>query len=137
MKDAEVDQLADDLDVESKTVREMESRLSGADVSFDATFEQDDDDSAFLAPSEQLGDSRFDPALIVSNNEQTDLREQQLAVALDELDDRSKDIVMRRWLGDDKPTLHDLADEYGVSAERIRQIEKRAMEKMRVHIEAV
>jgi len=136
MRDAEVDKLADDLNVETDTVREMESRLSGTDVSFDATFEQDDDDSAYLAPSEHLGDTRFDPARVVSQSEQTDLRERQLAEALEELDDRSKDIVLRRWLGDDKPTLHELADEYGVSAERIRQIEKRAMEKMKVLIEA-
>lgn len=135
MKDAEVGQLAKDLNVETDTVREMESRLSGTDVSFDATFEQDDDDTAYLAPSEHLADSRFDPALVVSRSEQTDLREKQLALALEELDDRSKDIVLRRWLGDEKPTLHELADEYGVSAERIRQIEKRAMEKMRSFIE--
>ncbi|MGI9317896.1 MAG: RNA polymerase sigma factor RpoH [bacterium] len=135
MKDSEVGQLAKDLNVETDTVREMESRLSGSDVSFDATFEQDDDDTAFLAPSEHLGDSRFDPAFVVSRSEQTDLRKKQLALALEKLDDRSKDIVLRRWLGDEKPTLHDLADEYGVSAERIRQIEKRAMEKMRSLIE--
>ena len=136
MNDSEVDQLASDLNVETDTVREMESRLSGTDVSFDATLEQDDDDTGFQAPSEHMGDSRFDPARVVSQSQQTDLREKQLASALKELDDRSKDIVLRRWLSDDKPTLHDLADEYGVSAERIRQIEKRAMEKMRGTIEA-
>jgi RNA polymerase sigma-32 factor len=73
---------------------------------------------------------------VVSDAELTGLRERQLSTALEDLDDRSKDIVRRRWLGDAKPTLHELADEYGVSAERIRQIEKRAMEKMRVSIEA-
>lgn len=135
MNDQEVDNLAEKLNVETGTVREMESRLSGTDVSFDATFEQDDDDVGYLAPSEHLGDSRFDPALVVSKSEQKSLREEQLSVALKELDDRSKDIVMRRWLGDEKPTLHELADEYGVSAERIRQIEKRAMEKMKALIE--
>jgi len=135
MNDQEVDNLAEKLNVETGTVREMESRLSGTDVSFDATFEQDDDDVGYLAPSEHLGDSRFDPALVVSKSEQKSLREEQLSVALKELDDRSKDIVMRRWLGDEKPTLHELADEYGVSAERIRQIEKRAMEKMKAMIE--
>jgi RNA polymerase sigma-32 factor len=135
MKDAEVDNLAANLNVEAGTVREMESRLSGADVSFDATFDQDDDDTSYQAPSEHLGDSRFDPARVVSNSEQVGLRKEQLTVALEQLDERSKDIVLRRWLSDDKPTLHDLADEYGVSAERIRQIEKRAMEKMRSVIE--
>ena len=136
MKDNEVQKLAQDLNVEEDTVREMESRLSGGDVSFDATLEQDDDDLSYQAPSEHLGDTRFDPAKVVSDSEQTDLRRQQLSDALEELDDRSKDIVLRRWLGEEKPTLHELAEEYGVSAERIRQIEKRAMEKMRVHIEA-
>jgi len=136
MKDAEVDKLASALNVEKDTVREMESRLSGTDLSFDSTLDQDDDDTSYLAPSEHMGDSRFDPALVVSRSEQSALREKQLSTALEELDDRSKDIVLRRWLSDDKPTLHDLADEYGVSAERIRQIEKRAMEKMRGYIEA-
>mgnify|MGYP001827367848 FL=1 len=136
MKDSEVEQLAEDLNVEVGTVREMESRLSGGDVSFDATLEQDDDDLSYQAPSEHLGDTRFDPARVVSDSQASDLREQQLSLALENLDERSKDIVRRRWLGDAKPTLHELADEYGVSAERIRQIEKRAMEKMRVSIEA-
>jgi RNA polymerase sigma-32 factor len=136
MKDSEVEQLAEDLNVEVGTVREMESRLSGGDVSFDATLEQDDDDLSYQAPSEHLGDTRYDPARVVSDSQVSDLREQQLSLALENLDERSKDIVRRRWLGDVKPTLHELADEYGVSAERIRQIEKRAMEKMRVSIEA-
>ncbi|WP_423910818.1 RNA polymerase sigma factor RpoH [Candidatus Spongiihabitans sp.] len=130
MNNEEVSQLAKDLDVETKTVREMESRLSSTDVAFDAMVDQDDDER-YLAPSQHLGDSRYDPEVVVSGNEQTSERSQQLASALTELDERSKDIVTRRWLSDDKPTLHKLADEYGVSAERIRQIEKRAMEKMK------
>ena len=136
MKDAEVDQLAEKLNVETGTVREMESRLSGTDMAFDTTHEQDDDDTGFQAPSEHMGDSSLDPAIVVSKSEQTNLRQSQLSEALEDLDERSKDIVLRRWLQDKKPTLHELADEYGVSAERIRQIEKRAMEKMRVVIEA-
>jgi len=84
-----------------------------------------------LAPSQHLGDSRFDPEIVVGNNERETERHEQLTLALAELDDRSKDIVIRRWLSDNKPTLHELAEEYGVSAERIRQIEKRAMEKMK------
>lgn len=130
MNDQEVDQLAKNLDVNTGTVREMESRLSSNDVAFDALVDGDDDES-YLAPSQHLGDSRYDPEIVVSNNEQTIERNEQLVAALTELDDRSKDIVTRRWLGENKPTLHDLADEYGVSAERIRQIEKRAMEKMK------
>ena len=130
MNDEEVAQLASDLDVDAGTVWEMESRLSSTDVAFDALVDQDDDES-YLAPAQHLGDSRFDPEIVVGNNERETERHEQLALALAELDDRSKDIVTRRWLSEDKPTLHDLAEEYGVSAERIRQIEKRAMEKMK------
>ena len=108
----------------------MESRLSGTDIAFETLVDQDDDES-YLAPSQHLGDSRFDPQVVVGNNEKVSERHEQITMAMDELDERSKDIVARRWLSDDKPTLHDLAEEYGVSAERIRQIEKRAMEKMK------
>jgi RNA polymerase sigma-32 factor len=135
MRDDEVNQLAEKLNVETATVRQMESRLSGGDIAFDAQADQDDDE-AFLAPAQHLGDSRYDPAIVVSNAEQESESRQQLAAALTQLDNRSRDIVSRRWLSDDKPTLHDLADEYGVSAERIRQIEKRAMEKMKTVIAA-
>lgn len=130
MNDEEVDKLASNLDVDTSTVREMESRLSGTDIAFETLVDQDDDES-YLAPSQHLGDSRFDPQVVVGNNEKVSERHEQIAMAMDELDERSKDIVARRWLSDDKPTLHDLAEEYGVSAERIRQIEKRAMEKMK------
>ncbi len=137
MKDSEVDQLADDLNVETDDVREMESRLSGGDVAFDTTLEQDESDLGYQSPSEHIGDTRYDPARIVSESRQEDLHRQQISVALETLDARSKDIVLRRWLSDNKPTLHELADEYGVSAERIRQIEKRAMKTMRSSIEGV
>jgi RNA polymerase sigma-32 factor len=130
MNDDEVGRLAGDLDVDEGVVREMESRLSGNDVAFDAMVDQDDDDN-YLAPSQHLGDSRYDPEVVVANIEKETERSEQLALALGELDQRSKDILTRRWLGEEKPTLHELADEYGVSAERIRQIEKRAMEKMK------
>ena len=130
MNDDEVNQLARNLDVETKTVREMESRLSSSDVSFDVLLDQDNDDHC-IAPSQFLGDSRYDPAIVASNNELEKGRSEQITRALDELDDRSRDIVTRRWLSDNKPTLHDLAEEYTVSAERIRQIEKQAMEKMK------
>ena len=130
MNDSEVDKLATDLNVENTMVREMESRLSSHDVAFDGLLDQDDDEPN-LSPAQHLGDSRYDPAQVVNQSEQTSLRSEQLMNALEGLDDRSRSIVSRRWLSDDKPTLHELADEYGVSAERIRQIEKRAMEKMK------
>ena len=135
MKDDEVNKLAADLNVEAATVRQMESRLSGTDIAFDAQAERDDEE-AFLAPAQHLGDSRYDPAIVVDNSEQESRSRRQLAAALSRLDTRSRDIVSRRWLSDAKPTLHALADEYGVSAERIRQIEKRAMEKMKAVIAA-
>ena len=135
MKDDEVHKLAADLNVEAATVRQMESRLSGGDIAFDAQAERDDEE-AFLAPAQYLGDSRYDPAIVVDNSEQESRSRRQLAAALSRLDARSRDIVSRRWLSDAKPTLHELAGEYGVSAERIRQIEKRAMEKMKAVIAA-
>ena len=130
MRDDEVNQLAEKLNVETDVVRQMESRLSGGDIAFDAQVDQDDEE-AYLAPAQHLGDSRYDPAVVVDHSEQESRSREKLTTALSRLDQRSRDIVSRRWLGDDKPTLHDLADEYGVSAERIRQIEKRAMEKMK------
>ncbi len=130
MNSADVTHLADNLDVEPGTVREMESRLSGTDITFDPSADQDED-SACLAPAQYLGDSRYDPEVVIGNNQYQQQRQQQLGVALTKLDERSKDIVTRRWLSDDKSTLHDLADEYGVSAERIRQIEKQAMKTMK------
>ena len=135
MKDDEVNKLAADLNVEAATVRQMESRLSGGDIAFDAQAERDDEE-AFLAPAQYLEDSRYDPAIVVDNSEQESRSRRQLAAALSRLDTRSRDIVSRRWLSDAKPTLHELAGEYGVSAERIRQIEKRAMEKMKAVIAA-
>ena len=131
MKDDEVDQLAHDLDVEPATVRQMESRMSGADIAFDPQDENDDDDSLAFAPAQKLGDSRYDPAVLVGDSHQSADSRRQLRDALAQLDPRSRDIVQRRWLSDDKPTLHELADEYHISAERIRQIEKRAMDKMK------
>ncbi len=135
MKDDEVNKLAKSLNVESATVRQMESRLSSVDIAFDAPADHDDE-TPYLAPAQHLGDSRYDPAVVVDNSRQESESRRQLSAALDGLDKRSRDIVTRRWLSDDKPTLHVLADEYGVSAERIRQIEKRAMEKMKAVIVA-
>ncbi|MGI9311188.1 MAG: RNA polymerase sigma factor RpoH [bacterium] len=132
MKDDEVERLAAELEVEPSAVRQMESRMSAPDIAFDAR--DNDDDEAYLAPAQRLGDSRYDPAIVVDHSEQERVAREQLTEALRQLDPRSRDIVSRRWLGDDKPTLHQLADEYGVSAERIRQIEKRAMEKMKTSI---
>ena len=130
MRQTEVDDIADRLDVDSNVVKEMESRLSGHDISFDPV---ESDDELVPSPAGYLADSRYDPARIYASADQESDRIAQLGNALARLDNRSRDIIQRRWLNDNvpKPTLSDLADEYGVSAERIRQIEKKAMDNMK------
>jgi RNA polymerase sigma-32 factor len=126
----EVNDVAETLGVKPKTVLEMESRLSGCDVTFDPPANDDDDEHHFT-PAAYLTDERADPAQML---ERDDTRSQELDVMADSLltlDDRSKDIIQRRWLNEDKPTLHELASEYGVSAERIRQIESSAIKKLK------
>lgn len=127
--------VAKDLNVDIKHVHEMESRLSAFDASFDAGAD-DDDDSAFQAPANYLEDRRYDPSVMLERADWRENSVNDLESALAGLDDRSRDIIQRRWLSDNKATLHDLAGKYGVSAERIRQLEKNAMKKVRVAIEA-
>ncbi|KZY63982.1 RNA polymerase factor sigma-32 [Oleiphilus sp. HI0071] len=127
----EVESVAKDLGVEPKVVREMEGRLSAHDASFDATVDEDDD-TAFLAPANYLEDQSADPARAVEMANSTADTHGRLTEALKTLDERSMDILTKRWLSEKKSTLHDLADEYGVSAERIRQLEKNAMKKVKV-----
>ncbi len=124
----EAQNIADDLGVKQSTVYDMEGRLSAQDPSFAA--DDDDDDRAF-APEQFLTDLSTDPARQVERADFTDDANERLYHALDELDDRSRDILAARWLGESKSTLHELADRYGVSAERIRQLEKNAMKKVR------
>ena len=127
--------VAEDLGVEVHQVREMEQRLTARDAAFDAP-EGDDDDSPVVAPVYYLEDKRADPALQLEAQDWEEDSVSRLTAALDDLDDRSRDIIQRRWLTDAKATLHQLADEYGVSAERIRQLEQNAMKKVRVSMEA-
>lgn len=127
--------VAEDLNVDVKHVQEMEGRLSAYDAGFDAGAD-DDDDSAYQAPANYLEDKRFDPATMLEDADWESNSVTNLEQALEQLDDRSRTILQRRWLTDDKATLHDLAAEYGVSAERIRQLEKNAMKKVRVMMEA-
>ncbi|AND69978.1 MULTISPECIES: RNA polymerase sigma factor RpoH [Dyella] len=129
MNAEEVRTVAKDLGVPEATVREMESRLSGRDVGFEAPVDADED--AKPAPAAFLVDDGADPYDTVSDADQSDNELETLSAALEKLDDRSRDIIQRRWLNDEKATLQDLADEYGVSAERIRQVEANAMKKMR------
>jgi len=127
--------IAEDLNVDLKNVREMESRLSSSDTAFDMS-NDDDDDSAYQAPANYLEDKRYDPAVQLEDDNWRDNSTNNLEVAMGNLDDRSKDIIQRRWLNESKETLHELAAEYGVSAERIRQLEKNAMQKVRGLLEA-
>lgn len=129
MNAEEVRTVAKDLGVPEATVREMESRLSGRDIGFEAPADADDD--AKPAPEAFLIDEGADPYDNVAEADHSDNQMGTLSAALQNLDDRSRDIIQRRWLNEDKATLQDLADEYGVSAERIRQVEANAMKKMR------
>jgi RNA polymerase sigma-32 factor len=126
----EAEKIAEDLNVDVKDVLHMENRLSSNDSSFDAPVSTGDDDE-MMSPSQYLEDKRYDPELIVANEQAADINSQDLTEALKVLDDRSKDILQRRYLADTKATLHDLADEYDVSAERIRQIESSALKKLK------
>jgi RNA polymerase sigma-32 factor len=126
---AEVASVAEDLGVDPSVVREMEGRLSSQDTSFEAPV--DDDDSAYLAPENYLEDHSYDPARTLEANDWSEDQTSRLQQALQSLDERSLDILNKRWLADEKSTLHDLAAEYGVSAERIRQLEKNAMNKVK------
>ncbi len=126
----EVEAVAKDLGVPEKTVLEMESRLSGHDIGFELPVDASDDERP--APATFLSDETADPYDRVAEADQTENRLEILSAAMDGLDARSRDIVQRRWLDEDnKATLQELADEYGVSAERIRQVEANAMKKMR------
>jgi RNA polymerase sigma-32 factor len=131
----EAQAVAEDLGVDVKEVHRMEGRLTSRDVAFDAPTDSDDDDS-WQSPQYYLEDQRSDPAASVESQDWQENNEQQLYLALGDLDDRSRDILARRWLAEKKSTLHELAAEYGVSAERIRQLEQNAMKKLRTAIAA-
>jgi RNA polymerase sigma-32 factor len=132
MNNDEVKALSDNLDVPEKTVLEMESRLSGADVAFDMDNDTDDD-TAYVAPAGYLADNRYNPESLYEKETTTSSNHEKLSAALEQLDERSQDIVMQRWLNPDdkKATLTELAEKYQVSAERIRQIEKKAFSLMK------
>ena len=129
----EIEQVAKDLGVKPSEVREMEKRLGGSDMSFGPLSESDDDEASF-APSQYLEDEDADPADIFEKESLTEESTSQLYEAINQLDDRSRDILQDRWLADEKLTLHDLAEKYEISAERVRQIEKNAMKKVKQSI---
>ena len=133
---AEVDLVADELGVSRKDVLEMESRMAAQDMSFD--IDNDDDDNSIVAPALYLEDSNSDFSKSIENDNWENDATDKLHDALSQLDERSQDIIKARWLDadDSKSTLQVLADKYSVSAERIRQLEKNAMKKLRIAIEA-
>ena len=131
----EVEAVAADLGVDTKVVVEMESRMHGHDSAFDAP-PGASEDRVSLSPSESLFQEQDDPSMILEREDGRSNSLDGLAAGFEILDDRSRTILQRRWLEDEKSTLHELADEYGVSAERIRQIEKAAMKKIKSHLMA-
>ncbi len=127
---AMVESLARELNVKESEVIEMETRLGGQDVALDAGQDEEDD----FAPIAYLASPHSEPAQVMAARETDWLQSEGLQTALEQLDERARDIVTSRWLADneaDAPTLHDLAAKYGVSAERIRQIEAKALQKMK------
>ncbi len=125
--------VAEDLGVDVGHVREMEKRLSAIDAPFDLDVD-DDDDSPKTSPALYLEDQTSDPAQIVIDEDDSQSSTAGLISALAQLDDRSRDIIESRWLCENKATLHELAEKYDVSAERIRQLEKNAMKKVKASI---
>ena len=130
MNDAEVSAVAKDLNVSKREVLEMESRLSGRDIGFDAP-DDNDNDHAPPAPAAYLVAPSADPAQVYERDNHEDSQLEILREGMAGLDSRSREILKRRFLGEPKATLQELADEYGVSAERIRQLEANALKKMK------
>ncbi len=131
----EAQAMAEDLGVDAKVVRQMEGRMSSYDMAFDADVDADDD-TAYRSPAYYLQDTDSDMAASIEEQQWEDNKNDSLYLAMDGLDDRSKDIIKSRWLSEEKSTLHELAAKYSVSAERIRQLEKNAMEKVKNLIQA-
>jgi RNA polymerase sigma-32 factor len=129
----EAEAIANDLDVQLSSVYEMEKRLGNRDMSFDISDDEGDDDS-YIAPASYLQQHGADPALLLENADWGGHEHDLLHDAMATLDERSLDIVSSRWLADKKATLHELADRYNVSAERIRQLEQNAMKKLKAAV---
>ncbi len=132
----EVNAVAEDLGVKPETVLEMESRLSGSDIGYDLTAADDDEDSRHFAPAAYLTDESNDPALTIEQDDWQTETSNSLSIAMEQLDDRSRTILQERWLAEKKSTLHELAARYDISAERIRQLEKNAIGKLKKSLTA-
>lgn len=128
MNEAEIADVARDLGVTPEDVRQMESRMAY----YDEAFELDTDDEDGYSPSQYLDDPDVDPAMMVEESNFEKVQRERLAAAFSNLDDRSREIMQRRWLSDKKATLHELADDFSISAERVRQLERNALKKLRL-----
>ena len=135
LNNEEAEAMAQDLGVDAKVVRQMEGRMASYDAAFDADSDSDDE-AAYKAPAYYLEDQASDLATNIEKDEWEEVTNNSLHSAMSELDDRSKDILNSRWLSENKATLHELANRYGISAERIRQLEKNAMNKIKVKMAA-
>ena len=135
LNNEEAEAMAQDLGVDTKVVRQMEGRMASYDTAFDIDSDSDDD-ASYKAPAYYLEDQASDLATNVEEDEWEEITNNSLHSAMSELDDRSKDILNSRWLSENKATLHELADRYGISAERVRQLEKNAMNKIKAKMAA-
>ena len=131
----EVETVARELNVKSKTVREMEKRLYAQDASFDGV-DDDNQTSNLHVPAAYLTDCRLEPGVQLETENNEEYYSGRLHSALSELDPRSRNILEKRWLNEGKATLHELAAQYAVSAERIRQIEKSALDKLKTSLQS-
>ena len=130
LSNKEIHQISEELNVKVSDVTEMETRLSGSDLTLDPLGDNEEDD---YSPISYLQSANLEPSAVLEQKQMSLAQKEGLATALANLDDRSRAIIEARWLnGDDQSTLHELAAQYGVSAERIRQIEAQAMKKMKV-----
>ncbi len=133
----EINEVAKDLGVKPETVREMEMRLNNSDTSFDGYPDEEDENSFNAAPAGYLEDHRYSPADIFEKTNTTEQSSAALHQVLCKLDARSQEILSARWLNEKKTTLQELADKYQISAERVRQLEKNAMGKLKNAMEEV
>lgn len=128
--------VAEDLGVDIEAVYEMEGRLSSQDMAFDAADDADDGERDQAAPAHYLKQENADPADLLAEDDWGQHEQRKLISAIEQLDERSRDIVRSRWLSEEKLTLHDLAARYQVSAERIRQLENSAMKRIKLSMVA-
>jgi RNA polymerase sigma-32 factor len=134
LNQAEVEHVAEQLGVKTKDVLEMEKRLNSPDMGFDLPESADEDDFTSYSPAAYLSDDTDTPELHTEKHDWQAHQNSQLKLALQDLDERSQDIIAKRWLAEKKSTLHELAEQYQVSAERIRQLENNAIKKLKAAV---